>query len=155
MRARNKEEKAMRIARHSIALTATLLATAAACGASEIQQTPGSNVVISNCDLRRRNDIVESNFRATPYKSALTATLSLDYRNQAAAPMSAVVFGVVSDGKLIAIGEDSGRFAPGVPIHHQLVLAGASPSTGQTECIVLRVLYQNGTAWLNPHSPAQ
>jgi hypothetical protein len=95
-----------------------LLVPAGAAATPELPQTPGSNVMMERCDLQGRNNAVESDFRVTPYKSALWATLSVDYANESAGSMSAVVFGVVSDGKLVAIGQDSGRFAPGAEIRH-------------------------------------
>ena len=42
----------------------------------QIPQTPGSHVLISQCGLRQLNNIDESNFRVTPYRSALQAMLN-------------------------------------------------------------------------------
>lgn len=142
----------MRFLSLPIVFVVVLLTSVAA--SSQIPQTPGSNVVISQCNLRQLNNVAESNFRVTPYKSGLQAVLSIDYQNQASVPMTAVAFGVVSAGKLVGIGVDSGRFSQGAEISHQLILNGPPLQLGaQTRCMVLRVLYENGSAWFNPSSP--
>jgi hypothetical protein len=108
---------------------------------------------MTQCDPHPYNDAT-SGFRATPYKSGLRAILAMQYRNEAATPATAVVFGLVSGGKLVGLGEDDGMFARGVVIRHDVLLnQEIFPLGPQTHCVVLRVLYANGMAWFNPAPP--
>lgn len=136
----------------SLSFIAALLTSPAA--VAQIPQTSGSNVLISRCDPLPYSNAVESGFLVTPYRSSLYAILAVDYRNEAASPITAIVFGLVSGGKLIGIGEDEGRFAQDAAIDHQLMVhEPIFPLHGPAQCVVLRVLYANGTAWFNPASP--
>lgn len=121
---------------------------------SAMPQTPGSNVVVSQCDPQPYNNIVESNFTATPYKSGHRAILAMEYRNQAPTAATAVVFGLVSGGKLVGVGEDDGTFSRGAVVAHQVMLGQTVfPLRAPAHCVVLRVRYANGTAWYNPDPP--
>lgn len=73
-------------------------------------QTPGSNVLTAQCDPHP-DDNATSGFRATPYKSGLRAVLAMEYQNEAGTAATAVVFGLVSGGKLVGLGEDDGILA--------------------------------------------
>ena len=142
----------MRFSVLSVALGTVLLASAAA--SAQIPQTPGSGILLTQCDPRPYNNTVESAFRVTPYKSSLRAILAMEYRNEAASAATAVVFGLVSGGKLVGIGEDSGTFSRGALVSHDLMLSEEIfPLGSQTHCVVLRVKFANGTAWFNPAAP--
>jgi hypothetical protein len=78
----------------TIATAALLCATGAA---HATPQTPCSNVLMTQCDPYPYNNAT-SGFRATPYKSGHRAILAMEYRNEAATPAAAVVFGLVSGG---------------------------------------------------------
>jgi hypothetical protein len=121
--------------------------------AARLPQTPGSSILISQCNPRPYNNTAESGFRVTPYKSGLRTILAIGYQNQAPNAATAVVFGVVSGGKLVGVGQDSGSFSPGALISHELMLSQEIPPGEQTHCVVLRVLYANGSAWFNPNAP--
>ena len=73
----------------TIATAALLCATGAVHAAP---QTPGSNVLMTQCDPRPYNNAT-SGFRATPYKSGQRAILAIQYQNEAATPATAIVFG--------------------------------------------------------------
>lgn len=134
----------------AVATVALLCATGAA---HATPQTPGSNVFMTQCDPRAYNNAT-SGFRATPYKSGLRAILAMQYQNEAATPATAVVFGLVSGGKLVGLGEDDGMFARDAVIRHDVLLSQQIfPLGQQTHCVVLRVLYANGMAWFNPTPP--
>jgi hypothetical protein len=131
--------------------TAALLCAMGAAHATP--QTPGSNVLMTQCDPHPYNNAT-SGFRASPYKSGLRAILAMQYQNKAAAPATAVVFGLVSGGKLVGLGEDDGMFARDAVIRHDVMLSQEIfPLGPQTHCVVLRVLYANGMAWFNPTPP--
>jgi len=101
-----------------------------------------------------RYDNATSGFQVTPYKSGLRATLAMQYQNEAATPATAVVFGLVSGGRLVGLGEDDGVFARDAVIRHDVMLSQEIfPLGPQTHCVVLRVLYANGMAWFNPAPP--
>ena len=134
----------------TVAAAALLCTTGAA---PALPQTPGSKVVMTQCDPRAY-DNATSGFRATPYKSGLRATLAMQYQNEAATPATAVVFGLVSGGRLVGLGEDDGVFARDAVIRHDVMLSQEIfPLGPQTHCVVLRVLYANGMAWFNPAPP--
>jgi hypothetical protein len=83
-------------------------------------------------------------------------TLSIDYTNATANPMKEIEFGLVANGNLVAEVKDVGTFSPGVEIKHQF---GLSPNvfplqTGLARCVPLKIVYEDGTTWKNPHLPA-
>ncbi len=100
----------------TVAAAALLCTTGAA---PALPQTPGSMVVMTQCDPRAY-DNATSGFRVTPYKSGLRATLAMQYQNEAATPATAVVFGLVSGGRLVGLGEDDGVFARDAVIRHDV-----------------------------------
>ncbi len=131
--------------------TAALLCAMGAVHAAP--QTPGSSVLITKCDPRPYNNAT-SGVRVTPYKSGLRAILAMQYQNEAATPATAVVFGLVSGGRLVGLGEDDGMFARDAVIRHDVMLSQEIYPLGpQTHCVVLRVLYANGMAWFSPAPP--
>jgi hypothetical protein len=78
----------------------------------------------------------------------------MQYQSEAAMPATAVVFGLVSGGRLVGLGEDDGVFARDAVIRHDVMLSQEIfPLGPQTHCVVLRVLYANGMAWFNPAPP--
>lgn len=119
-----------------------------------ITQTPGSRVLITKCDPRAYNNATNETFRATPYKTGLRTTLTVDYQNDAPNAATAVVFGLVSNGKLVGVGQDNGTFSPEAAISHELILNQELAPDTQPQCVVLRVKYANGTAWFNPSAPS-
>lgn len=142
----------MRYAVFAGTLIAALLAPARA--PAQLPQTPGSGILLTKCDPRPYNNAVESGFRVTPYKSGNRATLAVAYQNEAPNAATAVVFGLVSGGKLVGLGQDSGTFARDALVNHEVMLnQEIFPLGAQTHCVVLRVRYANGTAWYNPAPP--
>jgi len=83
-------------------------------------------------------------------------TLSIDYANAMSKPMKEIEFGLVANGNLVAEVKDVGTFSPGVEIKHEF---GLSPNvfplrTALTRCVPLKIVYEDGTKWTNPHLPA-
>jgi hypothetical protein len=110
---------------------------------------------MTQCDPHPYNNATESGFRVTPYKTGHRAILAMEYQNEATTPATAIVFGLVSSGKLVGVGEDFGSFLRAAVIDHNVMLSQEIFPLGlQTHCIVLRVRYANGTAWFNPAPPA-
>ena len=142
----------MRLSSPAVVSAAFLLTSAAALAA--LPQTPGSKVLISQCDAQPYNSGSQPAFLTLPYRGAQRAVLSIAYQNQASTPVTAVVFGLISSGKLVGIGEDAGRFSQDAVVSHQLVLTQpVFPLGAQTHCVVLRVRYADGSAWFNPAPP--
>jgi hypothetical protein len=84
-----------------------------------------------------------------------SAELAIDFVNVAPHTMKTIDFGLVANGKLVAIVRDEGKFSQGAEIKHKF---GISPnvfpiSTGLPLCTPLHVVYQNGTTWTNPKLP--
>ena len=82
-------------------------------------------------------------------------TLSIEYRNVDDKPMKQIEFGLVANGNLVAEVRDVGTFSPGADIKHQF---GLSPnvfplSTALARCVPLKITYEDGTKWRNPHLP--
>ncbi len=86
----------------------------------------------------------------------LPAMALVDFVNASNAPIDTVEFGLVADGKLLAVVRDQGSFAPNARIMHAYGIAdSAVPPAGSTaECVPLRVRYADGTTWMNPTMPA-
>lgn len=138
----------MRISVVGLGLAVVLLGSTGA----RLPQTPGSNVRIAQCDPRPYNGRAQSGFSVTPY-SGVRTILAMQYQNQAPSAATAIVFGVVSGGKLVGVTEDDGSFSRGALINHEFKLGQEIPSGEQTRCVVLRVRYANGRAWFNPDAP--
>jgi hypothetical protein len=84
-------------------------------------------------------------------------TLYLDYTNISPNVMKSIEFGLIANGHLVAEIRDVGTFSPHAEIKHTF---GLSPNvfplqTGLPRCLPLRIVYANGTHWVNPHLPAK
>lgn len=82
-------------------------------------------------------------------------TLYLDFVNVTHKVMSTIEFGLIARGHLIAEVRDVGKFSPNVEIKHEF---GLDPNvfpigTGLPQCPALRITYEDGTHWVNPHLP--
>lgn len=86
----------------------------------------------------------------------LPAMALVDFVNASGASINTVEFGLVADGKLLAVVRDQGSFAPNVHIMHAYGIADSAvpPAGSTTECVPLRVRYADGTTWMNPTMPA-
>jgi hypothetical protein len=86
----------------------------------------------------------------------LPAMALVDFVNASSASIDTIEFGLVADGKLLAVVRDRGSFAPNARIMHAYGIAdSAVPPAGSTpECVPLRVRYADGTTWMNPSMPA-
>jgi hypothetical protein len=82
-------------------------------------------------------------------------TLQIDYHNATDATMKDIEFGLIAHGNLVAEVRDVGTFSPGAEIKHSF---GLSPNvfplgTSLVECIPLKIKYEDGSKWKNPHLP--
>jgi hypothetical protein len=89
-------------------------------------------------------------------QAAMPAMLMVDYANESARPVTAVDFGLIKDGKLVAMVRDTGTIAPNARIMHAFGIdERAIPDRiTASSCLPLRVQYADGTSWMNPNLPA-
>ncbi|HZV77846.1 MAG TPA: hypothetical protein VFF63_08830 [Candidatus Babeliales bacterium] len=83
-------------------------------------------------------------------------TLAIDYVNVTQAVMRQIEFGLVVRGNLVAEVKDVGTFSPGAEIKHKF---GLNPNvfpiqTSFAQCVPLKITFEDGTKWKNPHLPA-
>jgi hypothetical protein len=95
-------------------------------------------------------------FNKMVLQPALPPMAMIDFFNASSRPISAVEFGLIADGKLLAVLRDVGSFAPNARIMHAYGIAEAAvpPANATTECVPLRVRYADGATWMNPSMPA-
>jgi hypothetical protein len=76
------------------------------------------------------------------------------YTNAGAKAFKAVEFGVVNDGKVVAVVRDQGHFSPGSEIMHAYgISADRVPKAGRVTCVPLMATYEDGSTWMNPTMP--
>ncbi|HXW50876.1 MAG TPA: hypothetical protein VEJ41_02700 [Candidatus Acidoferrales bacterium] len=85
-----------------------------------------------------------------------SAHLGIDYVNATSKVMSAIEFGLLARGSLVAEVKDVGTFSPGVEIKHEFgISTNVFPlGTGLPVCVPLRIKFADGSMWRNPHLPA-
>ena len=83
-------------------------------------------------------------------------TLSIDYKNATNVVMKDIEFGLIAHGQLVAEVRDVGTFSPGAEIKHEFGLnSNVFPlGTSLVECVPLKITYEDGSKWKNPHLPA-
>ena len=101
------------------------------------------------------NDVYGSRYYQ-PREATTNPTLGIDYVNVTQQTMKQIEFGLLARGTLIAEVRDVGTFSPNVEIKHQF---GLNPNvfpigTGLPKCVPLRITFEDGTVWKNPHLPA-
>jgi hypothetical protein len=86
----------------------------------------------------------------------MPAMLMVDFANESANPITAVDFGLVKDGKLVATVRDTGTFAPKARVMHAFGIEETAipDQITASSCLPLRVQYADGTSWMNPNIPA-
>ncbi|MHB8198437.1 MAG: hypothetical protein ACYDGW_09235 [Vulcanimicrobiaceae bacterium] len=144
-----------------VALIAPLIALPAS--AQYLRQTPGSNVHVQSCTAQEgrigynhiytnRHGLIRSNYIPTQ-----PSHLAIDFRNISQMPMKEIDFGLVARGYMVAAVRDAGTFSPGVLIQHRFdVSREIFPlGTALPQCMVLRVVYEDGHVWQNPHHPRE
>ena len=90
-----------------------------------------------------------------PFRAS-NPTLSIDYSNSTTTAMSAIEFGLVANGRLVAEVRDVGTFSPGAEIKHSFGIShNVFPlQTGLPHCVPLWIRFADGTHWRNPNLPA-
>ncbi len=90
------------------------------------------------------------------YPAQGNPTLGIDYMNETTVTMKDIEFGLIAHGNLVAEVRDVGTFSPGAEIKHEFGISrNIFPlGTSMTECVPLRITFEDGTKWKNPHLPA-
>ena len=83
-------------------------------------------------------------------------TLGIDYVNATQVVMKQIEFGLIVRGALVAEVKDVGTFSPGAEIKHKFGLSeNVFPiQTSYEKCVPLKILFEDGSHWKNPHLPA-
>jgi len=86
------------------------------------------------------------------YQPSTTGNVRIDFTNNGSKPAIAIDFGLIVSNVLIAEARDTGTFAPGARIEHELGLAGDHmPSrSAKMECVALVVQWNDGTYYKSP-----
>jgi hypothetical protein len=105
------------------------------------------------------NDVYGYRYYQPPFVSEVSNAnpmLAIDYSNATEKTMSQVEFGLLVNGNLVAEVRDVGKFSPGIEIKHEFGISrNVFPiQTSLPHCIPLRITYEDGTKWVNPHLPA-
>lgn len=145
-------------------LALALLAAAAipsAPAAALSTQTAGSRITINTClphrgkhsHLRRYVDAF-GNWQ-TMMEPGRASTLEIHYVNTAKTAAKEIDFGLSARNVLVAKVKDVGTFSPGIAIDHEFIIPRSvfPLRTGLPQCPVLRVVYADGTTWVDPNPP--
>jgi hypothetical protein len=125
------------------------------------RQTPGSNIVVADCDPHRHT-AAQAHPWIDPYGvwqyppytfPSWDAFLGITYKNEAAVAATEVDFGLVSRGNLVAVAKDVGRFSTGASVDHEFVISREILPVEREYCAVLQVKYADGSTWKNPAPP--
>jgi hypothetical protein len=125
------------------------------------RQTPGSNILVTDCDPHRHSAAQAHPWidpygvwRYPPYTfPSWDAFLGITYKNDAPVAATEVDFGLVSRDGLVAVAKDVGNFATGVSIDHEFVIAREILPVMRPYCAVMQVKYAGGSIWKNPAPP--
>jgi hypothetical protein len=91
-----------------------------------------------------------------PAYASESPTLGIDYMNVTHAVMKQIEFGLIVKGSLVAEVKDVGTFSPGAEIKHKFgVSSNIFPlQTSFQKCVPLKITFEDGSKWKNPHLPA-
>lgn len=145
-------------------LAACALLIALPASAQQLQQTPGSQITVTQCAPHRHQVGSPGHPWIDPYGiyhgverfPYEVGFLGIGYTNTARKAATEVDFGLVSRGSLIAVAKDVGTFSSGAKIDHEFSLDPEVFPIGTAfpYCAVLRVKYADGTQWRNASPPA-
>jgi hypothetical protein len=90
-----------------------------------------------------------------PAVASANPQLAIHYMNISPKTMTAIEFGLVANGVLVAEVRDVGTFSPHAEIKHRFAL---NPNvfpirTGLPQCVPLHITFADGTKWRNPGLP--
>ena len=149
--------------RNIIALLGAVAMTTAIANA-DVAQTPGSKITVSQCTLKLPSDPtvttgVNAQGQPTTTESATlgssgSSSIRIGYSNDADIAAGEIDFALVGRTGTMTSVKDVGKIGAGAEIQHDFIQLDSFPlNPGATKCIVTKVLYADGTAWVNPNPP--
>jgi len=82
--------------------------------------------------------------------------LMIDFANTSQKAISSIEFGLVENGRIVAMVRDVGMFAPNAIVMHAYGISDKSvpANAASTACVPLALHYADGTMWMNSNLPA-
>jgi hypothetical protein len=149
-------------------IIAALLGTVAmttAIAHADTAQTPGSKITVSQCTLKLPSDPavttgVNAQGQPTTSESVTlgssgSSSIRIGYTNDADVAAAEIDFTLVGRSGTMTSVKDVGKIGAGADIRHdfKIQLESFPLNPAATKCIVTKVLYADGTAWVNPSPP--
>ena len=148
----------------TVVLSAAVATGYAGVGAQEPEQTPGSQILVSDCYPHGHAPGTAHPW-IDPYGVMHSAAdfpygqrfLAISFENTAQKVAKEIDFGLVAHGELVAVANDIGTFAPGKPVRNEFTISPQIfPIRSEFPyCAVLRVKYVDGTEWRIPFAPQE
>jgi hypothetical protein len=141
-------------------LSAVALTTAVA--HADAAQTPGSKIAVSQCTLKLAGDTTitpgangSGNSETVTLGTSSASSIRIGYTNEAAIAAAEVDFSLVGRSGSMTSVKDVAKIGAGAEIQHDFKIhLNAFPlNPGATKCIVTKVLYADGSSWVNPAPP--
>ena len=126
---------------HTVARIGLFAATFAVLGMAGAQAQGASPITVVKCSIRSAG--------GGP-GSPMTQSLWIDYRNAAKVTATTVTFHVALPSGMAGNVTDSGKFAPGAEINHQLFSSAVVVGTTATKpsvCEAVAATFADGTKW--------
>ncbi len=132
---------------------------------ADTAQTPGSKITVSQCTLKLPSDPAVTtgvNAQGQPTTSESVTlgssgspSIRIGYTNDADVAAAEIDFALVGRSGTMTAVKDVGNIGAGADIRHdfKIQLESFPLNPGATKCIVTKVLYADGTAWVNPSPP--
>jgi hypothetical protein len=141
--------------KHAYLMSAVLLAVGAPVAAQAQSAMPVVQVHGCVASAGAPAQTFTSPFGQQVAQPSLPPMLMIDFANASSNPIATVDFGLVSNGKVVAMVRDVGMFAPNATVMHAYgIQASQVPGSGSAAtCIPLSVKYADGTTWMNPNMP--
>ena len=133
---------------------------------ADVAQTPGSKITVSQCTLKLPSDPtvttgVNAQGQPTTTESATlgssgSSSIRIGYPNDADIAAGEIDFALVGRAGTMTSVKDVGKIGAGAEIQRdfEIQLDSFPLNPGATKCIVTKVLYADGTAWVNPKPTA-
>jgi hypothetical protein len=150
--------------RNIIALLGAVAMTTAI-AIADVAQTPGSKITVSQCTLKLPSDPavttgVNAQGQPTTSESVTlgstgSSSIRIGYTNDADVAAAEIDFALVGRTGTMTSVKDVGKLGAGAVIQHdfKIHLDSFPLNPGATKCIVTKVVYADGTAWVNPSPP--
>jgi hypothetical protein len=141
-------------------LGAVILTTAIA--HADTAQTPGSKITVSQCTLKLAGDTTitpgangSGNSETVTLGTSSASSIRIGYTNDAAVAATEVDFSLVGRSGSMTSVKDVAKIGVDAQIQHdfKIHLDSFPLNPGATKCIVTKVLYADGTSWMNPNPP--